>query len=66
MKTSCLSVNYSKTNCEFVPTLPVRANLIQIYNPKFTIHLRNLQTLVNRFFRPVQEMITAQRKLNTI
>lgn len=50
MKTSCLSINYSKTNCKFVPTLPFRENLIQIYNPKFTIHLRNSQTLVNRFF----------------
>ena len=58
-------INYSKINCEFVPTLPVRENLIQIYNPKFTIHLRNSQTLVNRFFHPVQE-ITSQRKLNAI
>ena len=58
-------INYSKTNCKFVPTLPVRANLIQIYNSKFTIHLRNSQTLVNRFFHPVQE-ITSQRKLKAI
>ena len=58
-------INYSKTNCKFVPTLPSRANLIQIYNPKFTIHLRNSQTLVNRFFHPVQA-ITSQRKLKAI
>ena len=43
-----------KQMCEFASTLLARTNSVQISCSKFGIHLLNLQTWVNPFFRPVE------------
>ena len=42
--------------CEFASTLLARTNSVQISCSKFGIHLLSLQTWVNPFFRPVEDL----------
>ena len=49
-----------KQMCELSPTLLARANSVQIWCSKFTMHLLSLQTWVNPFFRPVHSLIKSR------